>query len=79
MKIKFALVLLSIFGLASSTIVLKSAICGYEVDAGFCAVPQTRYTYLFNANECVPFVYNGCGGNANKFPSRRLCEQICKL
>jgi hypothetical protein len=28
-------------------------------------------------NLCVPFVYGGCGGNANRYPSREACMQAC--
>jgi len=26
---------------------------------------------------CEPFVYGGCGGNANRYPSRQACQQAC--
>jgi hypothetical protein len=26
---------------------------------------------------CEPFVYGGCGGNANRYPSREACQQAC--
>jgi hypothetical protein len=26
---------------------------------------------------CEPFVYGGCGGNANRYPSREACQEAC--
>uniref|UniRef100_A0A668ATA4 BPTI/Kunitz inhibitor domain-containing protein n=1 Tax=Myripristis murdjan TaxID=586833 RepID=A0A668ATA4_9TELE len=29
------------------------------------------------SGECRPFVYGGCGGNQNRFPSRQECQKWC--
>ncbi|XP_065341360.1 thrombin inhibitor hemalin-like [Cloeon dipterum] len=36
--------------------------------------------YTFNARkkECEGYIYGGCGGSKNLFPSRQECEQGCK-
>ena len=48
-----------------------------ERDAGQCK--QTMGQYFFDRREgkCKPFVYNGCGGNDNRFNSYTSCERAC--
>ncbi len=36
-----------------------------------------QFYYEPNANRCQHFVYNGCGGNANRFSSLWECNMSC--
>ncbi|XP_022817235.1 tissue factor pathway inhibitor 2-like [Spodoptera litura] len=33
--------------------------------------------YGFRNFTCVPFLYSGCGGNANNFMSYEACREVC--
>uniref|UniRef100_A0A3Q2CUA5 BPTI/Kunitz inhibitor domain-containing protein n=1 Tax=Cyprinodon variegatus TaxID=28743 RepID=A0A3Q2CUA5_CYPVA len=35
--------------------------------------------FHIQSGECRPFVYGGCGGNQNRFPSRKECETLCVI
>ena len=37
-----------------------------------------KYYYDANADECKPFRYGGCAGNANRFSSMEACNRVCK-
>lgn len=43
-----------------------------------CYARMPRYTYIAKINMCVPFTYGGCGGNANKFFTKKECDEKCK-
>ncbi|XP_013110789.2 male accessory gland serine protease inhibitor-like [Stomoxys calcitrans] len=79
----FAIVLLAIFALISSSLALKHEDCGLEHSKDGhgdikCAAYFPSWTYKADSNECIDFVYGGCGGNANRFWSLAECEQKCK-
>ncbi|XP_030384645.1 uncharacterized protein LOC115631933 isoform X2 [Scaptodrosophila lebanonensis] len=40
---------------------------------------QLRHTWTFNwnANYCIRFIYRGCGGTKNRFPTLKMCEEYC--
>ncbi|XP_005182681.1 male accessory gland serine protease inhibitor [Musca domestica] len=79
-----ALLLLAIFAIISSTMALKHDICGLKHskdgnDNGLaCAAYFPSWSYKADTNECVEFVYGGCGGNDNRFFSKEECEAKCK-
>lgn len=33
--------------------------------------------WYHRSGKCKPFLYGGCGGNANNFRSKELCEKFC--
>lgn len=47
-------------------------------DSGQCYGWFPMWSYKLYTNECVKFVYSGCGGNKNRFESREICEKRCK-
>ncbi len=57
----------------------KSTTCSLNQDAGQICVPGGLTRYFFNptTRSCQTFNYNGCGGNANNFPSLRSCSNFC--
>ncbi|KAL3093815.1 hypothetical protein niasHT_021644 [Heterodera trifolii] len=50
--------------------------CNPLIDHGTGTLALTRWGW--NARDCVEFIYRGQGGNTNNFPSKELCEQVCK-
>lgn len=54
-----------------------TVVCDLRVDAGNCVSFTTRYHYDNQQQQCVPFQYGGCGGNANNFQSDRSCTLKC--
>ncbi|KHJ91434.1 Kunitz/Bovine pancreatic trypsin inhibitor domain protein [Oesophagostomum dentatum] len=56
-------------------------LCHREVDQGYeCYLPkpQIRYHYDNTTNECLSFLYKGCGGNINNYKEHSRCESVCK-
>jgi hypothetical protein len=57
--------------------------CTLPQDTGPCARNVTRWYHDFQHAECQPFLWSGCGGNANTFTSEAdcvaTCQDICHL
>lgn len=51
--------------------------CLLSSDAGTCKAYIPSVYYDQNENSCKMFIYGGCGGNANRFDSRKECEAKC--
>lgn len=50
------------------------------LDEGTCTAYTLRWYHRAAAGgteACHPFVYGGCGGNANRFGTREACERRC--
>ncbi|XP_016956954.1 male accessory gland serine protease inhibitor [Drosophila biarmipes] len=43
-----------------------------------CAHYKNRFSYHPDKNECLEFSFGGCGGNDNRFATKKLCEDECK-
>ncbi|KAI8121795.1 Male accessory gland serine protease inhibitor [Lucilia cuprina] len=73
-----------ILALISSATAIKNAVCGlrHSMDGdegGFaCDAYFPSWSYKSDTNECIEFVYGGCGGNSNRFDSLQECEAMCK-
>ncbi|XP_042323752.1 collagen alpha-1(VII) chain-like [Sceloporus undulatus] len=52
--------------------------CVLPMDEGACKQYTVLWYYHQEANNCRPFIFGGCGGNANQFPSKQTCELWCK-
>ncbi|KAE9548996.1 hypothetical protein FO519_007788 [Halicephalobus sp. NKZ332] len=55
--------------------------CNYVPNKGYSCngfQPRTYYYYHVASKTCQPFVYYGCGGNANRFNTPTDCNNICK-
>ncbi|KAH8412085.1 hypothetical protein KR222_009113, partial [Zaprionus bogoriensis] len=66
-------------------------ICLFDLFADVCELPHSRngdgrisceayipsWTFDAQSRECVKFIYGGCGGNANRFPSEQECRATC--
>ncbi|GBM21432.1 Kielin/chordin-like protein [Araneus ventricosus] len=44
-----------------------------------CGPPEKRWYFDFQNQECYSFMYHGCSGNANNFPSYYECRITCKV
>ncbi|XP_005182706.1 kunitz-type serine protease inhibitor 2 [Musca domestica] len=83
MKIIYLLFLFAIIASLCCTIFAATIdICQLEhsadgVDGSSCIADMQSYTYNSNTNECIVFIYGGCGGNANRFRSREECTKTC--
>ncbi|KAI8121796.1 Male accessory gland serine protease inhibitor [Lucilia cuprina] len=69
--------------LVSSAVALKNAVCGLEHSVyGYgnlgCLAYMPSWSYNAETNECVQFIYGGCGGNSNRFDYLTECEAMCK-
>ncbi|XP_039498869.1 male accessory gland serine protease inhibitor-like [Drosophila santomea] len=66
----------------ANTLALKNAICGLPHSLNgdgriSCEAYIPRWSYDGDRNECIKFIYGGCGGNENRFDSRENCEDKC--
>ena len=53
-------------------------VCRLPVDAGRCTGYYIRFYFNSAKNTCEKFVYGGCGGNRNRFETRRECRRTCR-
>lgn len=51
--------------------------CSGKPERGPCRGALRRYYYNQRLNKCLPFIYGGCKGNANRYLSVRKCEASC--
>lgn len=52
--------------------------CGLAPETGQCKALKPMYYFDASDDMCKSFNYGGCGGNANKFETKSLCENVCK-
>uniref|UniRef100_A0A3P9P9T4 Si:dkey-117n7.5 n=1 Tax=Poecilia reticulata TaxID=8081 RepID=A0A3P9P9T4_POERE len=51
--------------------------CLLPMSEGACSEYALVWYFHGQSGECRPFVYGGCGGNQNRFPSKQDCESLC--
>lgn len=51
--------------------------CLEPMSEGACGEYVLLWYFHLRSGECRPFVYGGCGGNANRFQSKRECQSLC--
>ncbi|KPU76312.1 uncharacterized protein Dana_GF26517 [Drosophila ananassae] len=56
----------------------RKAICLQPVDYGKCRVGVSAWYYNHSELRCKKFIYRVCGGNLNRFYTKKECEQVCK-
>lgn len=49
-------------------------VAGFE--CGFLE-PHSAFYYDSDINECLEFMFKGCGGNQNRFSTKEECEEGC--
>ncbi|XP_061398174.1 male accessory gland serine protease inhibitor-like [Musca vetustissima] len=80
----FVILSFVMLGFISSTLGLKNGICGLQFakdgDEGgiTCDALFPSWSYRADTNECISFIYGGCGGNTNRFDTKENCETMCK-
>uniref|UniRef100_A0A915NM93 BPTI/Kunitz inhibitor domain-containing protein n=3 Tax=Meloidogyne TaxID=189290 RepID=A0A915NM93_9BILA len=63
-----------------STAFSDKSICGLAKDRGNSecgAISEKRFYFDLITKRCQPFLYQGCGGNGNKFNSLTDCRALC--
>lgn len=53
-------------------------VCGLAPKRGRCEAYLPRYFYNQTSGQCDKFIYGGCQGNSNNFPTFELCQKKCK-
>lgn len=54
-----------------------SEACSAPPNSGNCNAYIPSWYNDASTGICRPFVYGGCGGNANRYPSREACQNAC--
>jgi Kunitz/Bovine pancreatic trypsin inhibitor domain len=54
-----------------------SEACGALPDSGACDAYAPSWYNDASTGICRPFVYGGCGGNANRYPTLAACQKAC--
>ncbi|RCN35666.1 Kunitz/Bovine pancreatic trypsin inhibitor domain protein [Ancylostoma caninum] len=52
--------------------------CLLPIDKGTCRGSIRKFAYDSTMNQCVPFTWSGCGGNRNRFRTKKMCERACR-
>ncbi|XP_051247897.1 collagen alpha-1(VII) chain isoform X3 [Dicentrarchus labrax] len=66
-----------VFG--TNTAVPATGRCLESMSEGSCSEYVLLWYFHPRSGECRPFVYGGCGGNRNRFSSRRECQNWCGM
>ncbi|KAK7108469.1 hypothetical protein V1264_016205 [Littorina saxatilis] len=53
--------------------------CYQAKQPGLCKAYFPSWYYDTNSRTCKEFVYGGCGGNDNRFTTKKLCKKACSL
>ncbi|XP_068619320.1 papilin [Battus philenor] len=51
--------------------------CSMALDPGPCEQLESRWGYDASLGTCTAFMYGGCGGNRNNFPTQEYCNYYC--
>ena len=52
--------------------------CGLPKVVGLCRMAIRRYYFNAATGTCTQFTYGGCGGNANRFATKKECQERCE-
>ncbi|XP_016982785.1 male accessory gland serine protease inhibitor-like [Drosophila rhopaloa] len=79
---KLLILVFMFIALVASSLGLKNEICGlpHSFDGNgriSCDAYIPSWSYDSGNNECIEFIFGGCGGNANRFDSKEICEKKC--
>uniref|UniRef100_A0A3P9PG91 BPTI/Kunitz inhibitor domain-containing protein n=1 Tax=Poecilia reticulata TaxID=8081 RepID=A0A3P9PG91_POERE len=54
----------------------SSSVCLLARNSGGCRKPSVVWFHDARTGRCARFLYNGCGGNQNRFRTRERCEEM---
>ncbi|XP_010289639.1 PREDICTED: kunitz-type protease inhibitor 2, partial [Phaethon lepturus] len=54
-------------------------LCSLPKAVGPCRASMLRWWFNVTGGSCQSFVFGGCEGNANNFPTERECQESCVL
>ncbi|XP_060646912.1 male accessory gland serine protease inhibitor-like [Drosophila nasuta] len=79
---KFLAFFLVIVACAVNSLAYKNDVCGLPHSLNgdgriSCEAYIPSWSYDPQHNECVKFIYGGCGGNANRFATEQKCKDKC--
>ncbi|KAL7742076.1 hypothetical protein ACLKA6_018323 [Drosophila palustris] len=79
---KFFVLLLTLVACIVSSFALKNDVCGLPHSLNgdgriSCEAYIPRWSYNPVDKKCVEFIFGGCGGNANRFDTKEICEEKC--
>jgi Kunitz/Bovine pancreatic trypsin inhibitor domain len=65
-------------GTGGSSTTMLDPICLLPNDSGNCDAAFPSYWHNPETGVCEPFIYGGCGGNANRFAALDACQKACR-
>lgn len=75
------------FGFLFSTLLDEENVCSlplgdkhFDADIGAyvrCSEHIPSWYFNSESGDCEEFIYGGCGGNANRFETKKICENRC--
>ncbi|KAL7056993.1 hypothetical protein AAHC03_019043 [Spirometra sp. Aus1] len=72
------LVLVLFYATEGTAVFGKLYRCTLPLIHGKCRGNFVRYGYDERLGRCQKFLYGGCGGNKNRFPSMEKCMERCQ-
>ncbi|KIH50649.1 Kunitz/Bovine pancreatic trypsin inhibitor domain protein [Ancylostoma duodenale] len=51
--------------------------CFWQIEKGNCRWRLLRWAFDRASQRCVPFIFSGCNGNANRYPTLQRCQRTC--
>jgi len=64
--------------LAFSSSLHSRSVCLLPMDQGPCRLYIPRYYFDQASGQCKQFIYGGCQGNGNSFPTLKECQKTCR-
>ncbi|XP_065661866.1 venom protein 302 [Hydra vulgaris] len=55
----------------------KENACALKPETGPCRAAIKVWYYDNKTDTCKRFIYGGCGGNANRFREKKMCQKTC--
>ncbi|KAK0683564.1 KCP protein, partial [Pygoscelis papua] len=55
----------------------ESCLCRLPKAVGRCRASMPRWWFNVTGGSCQSFVFGGCEGNGNNFPTERECRESC--